>query len=273
MDHIKVTNQSAFTKSYHNDIEKMVIDDHEDDSKTIFELFINRDGIYDKLPEGLFHQTKGSRQVKTTQDAVKEHKQFKTEEKLARKFFAPIEKMLFQYEVSTELAEREALYDIANGKLNQAYYNFWNLEEDLPEPEANRFLHMLPYAAFIKGNTQATTTALRFILNKELGFTTGFRHEYGSVLHTDSFEDLRLGIDAVLGANHNELLPVWEFTISGIPQSQIHDFVDQAPLGRILQKFTDVFLPIEVEVVYQFETLMPKENETKTSILGYGCSL
>lgn len=273
MENIKVTAQGAFAKSYRNDIEKIVIDDHVDDSKTVFEVFLNRDGIYDKLPEGFFHQTKGSKKVRTVQDAVTEHKQFKTEEKQARKFFAPIEKMLFQYRLHTELAEREALYDIQNGKLNKTFYEFWNLGEGLPEPEANRLLQMMPYNNFIKGNTHATTTALGFILHREVAFKTKLRSENGHLPNAPKMDACRLGMDTVLGTSHSEWLPVWEFTISGVSQGQLHQFVQEAPIGRLLQKFTEVFLPLEVEVDYQFDALLPTEHETTQTILGYGSRL
>ncbi|MCH5720992.1 hypothetical protein [Niabella hibiscisoli] len=90
---IKAFNKGGFKKGFSNDVEQVLIE--ESGNRVSFEMALNRDGIYDLLPEGLFHQSKGNTRVNSVQDAVEEHKQFKEEEKLARKFFTPLEQLLF----------------------------------------------------------------------------------------------------------------------------------------------------------------------------------
>ncbi|MBK7098625.1 MAG: hypothetical protein IPH58_10065 [Sphingobacteriales bacterium] len=122
IEQIKTSQKGAFRKSYGGDIEKISIADYKDQYN--IDIALNRDSIYDKLPEGLFHQTKGGRYVKTVKDAVDEHKMFREEERYARRFFAPIEQMIFRYRIYTEQAEREALYDLQNGTINTGFYRF-----------------------------------------------------------------------------------------------------------------------------------------------------
>ena len=55
-DDLIVRFQGAFRKSYRNDIEELSA--AKDGSGQII-IKINRDSLYDKLPEGLFHQTRG----------------------------------------------------------------------------------------------------------------------------------------------------------------------------------------------------------------------
>ena len=52
---------------------------------------INREGLYDMLPEGLFHQPPASSIMITEEDMIRDIVQRREEEKQARNFFAPME--------------------------------------------------------------------------------------------------------------------------------------------------------------------------------------
>ena len=84
-DNIKTSQAGSFKKSFSNDIEKFELEEYRDSAE--FKITLNRDGIYDLLPEGLFHQTLGGKKIRTVLEAVTENKRFKDEEKNARKFF------------------------------------------------------------------------------------------------------------------------------------------------------------------------------------------
>ncbi|MCH5597551.1 hypothetical protein [Niabella ginsengisoli] len=163
---LKTYNKGGFKKGYSNDVDSVIIEEY--DNNLTFEITLNRDSIYDRLPEGLFHQTKGSSKINSVTEAIEEHKQFKEEEKQARKFFAPLEQLLFQYKAAAETAERDTLYDIQNGKLNSSFYKFWNISTDLPETNAGRLLQLMPYCDSIKGNMAATELALSNVLNRKI---------------------------------------------------------------------------------------------------------
>lgn len=271
IEHIKTTHKGSFKKSYSNDIEKITTDKYNDEF--YFDVVINRDGIYDKLPEGLFHQTRGSRYVQTVKDAVDEHKKYKEEESQARKFFAPLEQMIFRYRIYTELAERAALSNIQNGKLNSGFYQFWNIATDLPETEVGRLLQMMPYGYLIKGDVEATATALSYILNKQVAIKRSERKDSFTLSEPVCMPKCRLGMDTVLGTSCNELMPVWTFTIMEISANELAAYVENEPFGRLLQRFSEIFIPLEVDFVYEFDALPLAAEEFCESILGYGCSI
>src|SRR5690606_3220149 len=110
LKNINFTFKSAFRKKYRNDIERVKTED--DGNAVLFNLDINRNGIYDILPDGLIHQSAGSRRTAGTKGMLAEHKRFKVEEQKARKFFAPIEREIFLYSIFSELKERAILFEI-----------------------------------------------------------------------------------------------------------------------------------------------------------------
>lgn len=269
-DAITIRRQGTFRKSYRQDIESFEVEEYKNRYK--FDITINRNGIYDLLPEGLFHQTLGSARVKNTQDAVEEHKRYKEEEKAARNFFAPLEQMLFRYKVYSEVAENKALFDFQNGKLNPSFYDFWGIGQDILKEEANRLLVLMPYLNFTKGNTSATTAALGYILQKEVHLERQERPDsFG--LPGPKTDDYRLGINTVLGDQVNDLLQFWVFRIKHINKEDLENYVPGRPTGKLLQKFVEIFIPLEVEVNFEFETDEINEEEGAENILGYASYL
>lgn len=266
------TNQlGSFKKSYSNDIEKIEASDYA--NKTTFNIFINRNGIYDLLPEGLFHQTLGSGKTRSVKDAVSEHKRFKQEEKNARKFFAPVEQTLFRYRIYTELAENEALFDIQNGKLNRTFYSFWGIDQKLPRAEANRMLQMMPYCNFIKGNIEATIIALKFILNKEVTVSSDNRSNTVSLASPKAVKETRLGIDTVLGAEVKDVLQYWVFNINNLSSKELAGYVENGSINKLLKRFIEIFIPLEIDAEFEFSRNKEVEEDVAADILGYGSYL
>ncbi|HMR82915.1 MAG TPA: hypothetical protein PKE30_07275 [Niabella sp.] len=269
-NHIKITNKGGFKKGYSNDVETMLIETR--NSKTSFELQLNRDGIYDKLPEGLFHQTKGNSRVNSVQDAVEEHKQFKEEEKYARSFFAPLEQALFHYKADAESAERATLYDIQNGKLNEAFYRFWNISPDLPQALANRMLQLMPYSGMIKGDPDSTATALAYVLNREVSIAFSEVNESGS-LDAPVLSRQTLGVDTVTGNKPNIMNISWICTIAGIPGNELYKYAESNEIRAAIDRFTELFIPIDIDINFDFVPLNGPVAGTYENILGTGAYL
>lgn len=267
---INVLCRGGFRKGFSNDIEQVIIEDQ--GNRIDFEITLNRDGIYDLLPEGLFHQSRGSSRVSSVQDAVDEHKQFKEEEKLARKFFNPVEQLLFRYRAEAETAERTALYDIQNGKLNESFYQFWNIDIDLPEAPASRLLQLMPHADTIKLNMEATASALSHVLQKQVVFTKSLLPG-NSVLQQRNLSEQYLGIDATMGNSVEEWLTNWTCVILDIPDHELALYAAGGSLKKITDRFVEIFIPVEVDVLFDFRRADSLQDNAYENILGVGAYL
>ena len=268
--HIKTTNKGGFKKGYSNDVEAMVMETR--NHKTSFELLLNRDGIYDKLPEGLFHQTKGNSRVNSVQDAVEEHKQFREEEKYARSFFTPLEQALFHYKADAESAERATLYDIQNGKLNEAFYRFWNISPQLPQAQANRMLQLMPYSGMIKGYLSSTATALAYVLNREVSIALSEVNESGS-LDAAILSQQTLGVDTVTGNTTSIIAISWACSIAGIPGDELYKYAENNEIRAVIDRFTELFIPVDIDISFDFVPLSGPVAGTYENILGTGAYL
>lgn len=271
MDQLTTRQKGSFKKSFRPDADEITL--FPDANKPEAEVILNRDGLYDRLPEGLFHQTRGSSKTSTVGDAVAEHRRFKEEERQARRFFGPLEQMLFRYRIYTEQGERQALYNLGRGRAHSSLYAFWNLTTPLPEPEGSKMIRLMPYANFIKGNRPETAEALSFLLDREVILKQKVVTGNGGAASEISMGQTRLGLNAVLGKGSNDLFPKWIFLIKGVGQKELPAYVKGQPMGDLLQKFADIFIPLEVDVDFEFETIPVSEGEAYESILGYGCCI
>lgn len=269
IEQILVNTKGGFRKSFSNDVAEMVATE----TDCTFELVVNRDGIYDKLPEGLFHQTRGNSRVRTVQDAVDEHKRFKEEERQARSFFAPLEQLLFRYQVFVEMEEREGLFELQSGVRDPAWFSFWNFTESLPEEEAGRMLQLMPYLHFIKGDRASTEAALGHILGRKVVLREEERHSSFSMQAPATLADTLMGVNGALGHNTSELFHYWIFSIGGNSHDEMQPFIGRPGQTTILQKFEDLFIPFEIDVQFEFELQDEEAGKNTGAILGYGAHL
>jgi hypothetical protein len=269
-NNIKALNKGGFKKGFSNDVEQVFIE--EAGSGINFEMILNRDGIYDLLPEGLFHQSKGNTRVNSVQDAVEEHKQFKEEEKLARRFFTPLEQLLFLYRAGAEAAERGALYNIQNGQLNESFYHFWNIDVKLPEGPAGRLLRLMPYADSIKSDIDATAAALSYVLQSKVTLRASLIPDT-YLLQQENLSEQYLGVNATIGNTIGEWLTNWTCTISDIPDKDLALYVEGGALKKITDRFIEIFVPVEIDVLLDFRQAVDPGIETYENILGVGAYL
>lgn len=268
-DDLIIKHAGSFRKSYRNDIE--LINQNKGDSEEDILIEINRDSIYDKLPEGLFHQTKGGGNTSGLKAMVGEYRRYREEERQARKFFQPIEQEFFRYAVMVEEEERKLQYGILNGNLESDFYRFWNIDTALPKKPASILVLIMPWIRQIKGDINLTAKALSMILAKpvkaeikvveeQMNEGTGFR--LGA--------DASLSMDTVCGNQFAEPYVQWIFTIEDIDPGAIALYTPQQPYGKLLSRFDELFIPLEAEARFEYQYEKSVAAAETEHVLGYG---
>ncbi|WP_157976828.1 hypothetical protein [Taibaiella helva] len=267
-DEIIIRMAGSFRKSYRNDVER-VRAPKESGGALVIE--INRDGLYDRLPEGLFHQTRGGGNTNNLRAMTGEYRRYRDEERLARKFFQPIEQELFRYAVLTEAEERQLQFGMLKGKLDKEFYRFWNIDAQLPEGPASVLVLIMPWIRQIKGDLQLTARALSMMLGLPVTGTTHIEGEQdvpaeGFLLGDDA---VVLGVDTVCGHHFEEPYEQWIFSIEGVALQDMALYTSGKPYGLFLERFESLFIPLEVEVQYEYHC-DGQEEDAAEPVLGYG---
>ncbi len=255
--------------------------------KEALTLHLNRAGIYDSLPEALFHRLSGSRDA-TGVDMAKESMELKAEEKQARTFFRPFEHEIFFQRVRVALKETREFQGLFSDSLNGLVPGFWKTDKRIPTRYAGKLIKVLPFAHQIAGKYDLTAQCLELILEEEVKaeYTCGEIAEKPgdervfSGVEAGRLGKSKLGTDFLTGSTASGFTGRILFRIGPLKTTRPNDFFKGGPADLLLGCFFDFFIPVELEteVKVQVEASQQKfvlsgENETEESHLGYNTVL
>tara|TARA_R110002124_G_scaffold138798_1_gene302829 strand:- start:56058 stop:56984 length:927 start_codon:yes stop_codon:yes gene_type:complete len=243
-----IANQSTFSRPYRRDI--IDVDNLLNDNMLTFNL--SRNGLYDMLPEGLFHAPQTE---KAGSSFSAYRKSVKEEEKEARSFFAPIENEFFLQRLRIESKERELLDNFYN--LNDDFLiEFWNIDSEIPESYILKLIKLLPHSYKIAGDLELTRLTMEKVLNEKVTFNKKFEARNPSEENTQkkkSVDNFELGVNSVLATTKQKILsPILEVTIGPISEKKINNYLKKDGVLKFINTFYDYFIPIEIEVETKF---------------------
>lgn len=208
-----------FHRNYHKDVD--VVEESEYENH-LLQLKINREGLYDALPEGLFHQPiKHKKGEKSIEEIVQEIREQKAREKATRKFFLPVEQELYRARIALELEEVKYFINQRNIKEHRVFQDFWEIPPFLDYRQICNMVYLLPIAHHIVGNFALTELCFESILQNPIAIKNTYPmcHEIPTPFNeqTGQEDDLGIGLgEAALGQDFVLNSDTYQETIPGI---------------------------------------------------------
>jgi hypothetical protein len=269
---------SLFKRRYSKDIlraEKIVINDVNE----TLALYLARDGLYDLLPEGLFHASPDLAIASGKGMASDSKKEAKVEEE-TRTFFLPFENEFFYQRIQLELQERSILQRLNDNNLDDFFLNFWKIDRSFSHELIVKLSTMLPFVKEIVGDFSMTASCLGAILDEKVTHTVQYESEPGPETGFDrndngnSLGKASLGGNLITDGHSTENCKVICFTIGPLKKSGIDPYLNNGDIARFIDCFCSFFVPVEMD--YKFEVTVQKEmqefiiDQVKgESVLGY----
>jgi hypothetical protein len=276
-DHIVVSNDGRFFREYRHDV--YAIDLVEDSwLHQLIQLHLSRSGIYDLLPEGLFHQAVADRKSNNSAAEMAAHsRRDKKQENSARKFFQPIENSFFFQRVQLDREEENLLEGMDSGLLNDYFFSFWGFPEGLNKTSAMLLVLLLPYAHAIAGDLRLMQDCLEILLQEKVVISQAEPGMNRAGNSPNSLGMGELGNDMVCGNTFYEDYPCLLCTIGPLKNSTAVEYTLGGENDILLQVFNNYFAPAEADIVIQVEVdrsdALIELTETSGPILGYACAL
>lgn len=244
-----VNYQGQFKRPFRKDVLGAEITDFTYDSTQFVKVNLSRDGIYDLLPEGVFHQPNREQETMSVEEMTQTYRRHKAEEDAAREFFSPFENDFFRHSLQREDLEKELLLELNGSKPIDFFYTFWELDrETYPEVLISKLFRILPYAYQIVGNLELTVHCLSYLLNESVEITEkGYREQSGSDNEIRLGES-RLGLDMISGNVYMDYSLYLEFKIGPLKNSSFREYIHAGRLKKFIELFYEYFLPIETDV-------------------------
>jgi hypothetical protein len=263
-DNIRIRSLGLFKRPYSKDILGIEIAKNAQEKRKMLSIKAAREGLYDILPEGLFHQKIQTKPNPSTKDSVEEYKIHQEEEANARKFFLPLEQEFYRERVFLELEERRAcdlfLSDDQRGNFNHLV-SFWRLSDCLNKEQKSILLYLLPYCHSIVGNLQLTELSMEMVLGKKVKISYIESKENYQINGSETVLGRSgLGHNLVLGESFMDGLPSIKVDIGPLEKQDLEGYLPGGKNEKILSFLFGYFLPIEFEVEVKLLTSESDED-------------
>ncbi|MDH6253878.1 hypothetical protein M2347_003605 [Chryseobacterium sp. H1D6B] len=247
----------------------------------VFTIETYREGIYDYLPEGVFHPPSLGATRKNVESVVKEIRKQKRVEEDARKFFKPFELEMFFTEISALLKEFD--FDISSDTdaLLNTVSELWPLIKMLDKQNAYIFIHILPFFHNIRGDKKWFERAMSAFLHVpvEVTFTPNIIDDIEENDDSMLLGNSRLGVTYIPSGRHMDGQRNWVVNIGPIPYEDMKKYIHGNPFRKVLQALYDYFLPVTVDVEENFITekkeysFVLEDDKRNANRLGYSTFL
>ncbi len=275
-DEIVVNSLGIFRRRYGKDIASGEIREYRTNKRQYVNLDINRNGIYDLLPKGLFHQPQTRINNISSVQAIEEYRLQMQIENDSRLFFLPFEQEIYRLLLLLEAEERKSIFDVQNVFRSEVFIDFWNIPDFFNERQTCNLLYLLPLAGFIVGNYTLTKLCLESILNDrfEIIESLPLNHSVPETGLAD-LDSVYLGVNFIIGENYREVSYGIDVFIHLTEAEDIISYLEGGEKFKILQFMFDYLLPFDSDVSLHIvsEEKFELNEENYLSRLGISTSI
>lgn len=274
MDDMVVQPVGTFRRAFSRDVR--AIEKRESPSgKSQWHVELNRDGLYDALPEGLFHQPTTRKPNRTAEEIIEEINKQQAKEAAARRFFLPIEQEFYRQRV--QLTQEGQRYHLTPGNAltNQALIDFWEIPDFFDARQTFCLFHLLPLAHRIAGDYALTAQYMGLLTGNNITLRTTYvtSHVMDDRL-LPRLGNAQMGVDCIIGDCYPEHVAVTQLTVLLDNPEHLPDYLPGGKQLPVIQYLADYLLPVEADwqlsidfsPTYQEFVLTSDEH---TSRLGY----
>jgi type VI secretion system protein ImpH len=235
--------------------------------KDVLVVQTNREGLYDMLPEGLFHGTPTKNSSLSDSEMIADVKLKREEEKNARTFFMPFEVELNHMRVTLELYENRLDKKTSYNDLSAIFGAAWEEFDYLDNDQRITWMHLLP----VIKQKRNDVPFLRKLLPVLFGMPIQVVLNPSAINKTLIPEDLQfklgggdLGTDSIIGDSICSESEEIHLLIGPAEDDKLLKFLPGMQYKKLMDTVTSYLIPIESSL--KFELISKEEN--KIGLLG-----
>ncbi len=263
-------------RSFRKDVEAVTEEISDYNNKEYTLITTHKEGIYDMLPQGLFHSPTIPKKANTQKEIIDNIKKHRIEESNARRLFLPFEAAINHLRIQMALFESRLDKGAHHNDLVNLFRNHWEIFKYLDTAQSDIFLQVLPLIHDIRDDYEGAATIIELLLLVPVKITG---RQQGMVKSANPvfscLNDTQLGINfttgnAVYDGGEDEIV----VTIGPIKNELLKQFMPGTKNSKILEMLCDYLLPVHVDVTTDFELfdsekgmrLADKENDFNSSL-------
>ncbi len=226
---------------------------------------VNREGLYDIVPQNLFHQPLKRNPQRSTEQVLEEIRRNRKLEKDTRQFFLPLEQEFYRHRLLVELEERRLLLDDKADAQSELFTRFWNFPRFLDAQQCYNLVFLLPVVHKIVGDLDTAAICYSYILNQPVHIQSVPPPRRALPEAPEMFlGGPTLGVDFVVGDEFADTIPGIRITVGPIDKESAAEFLPTARMAKVVDYLSGFLLPFEADV----ETVLEVEDSGRAFTFG-----
>ena len=259
----------SMKRSYRKDVDAVTDEISDYNNKEYTHITTHKEGIYDMLPEGLFHSPTLPKSVTTQKEIIESIKKHRVEERNARRFFLPYEAAINHLRIQIALYESRLDKGAHHDELLNIFKGYWKIFQWLDTNQSNIFLQVLPLIHDIRDDYEVAATIFELIFSLQVKIS-GQRKQPSRPVDPffSCLNDSILGINFTTGngwfdGGEDEII----VTVGPIDNGQLKEFMPGEKNDKILELLCDYLLPVHIDITTNFE-LIDGDKEMRLAEIG-----
>ncbi len=263
-------------RSFRKDVDSVTDEISDYNNKEYTLITTHKEGIYDMLPQGLFHSPTLPKKATTQKEIIDNIKKHRIEESNARRLFLPFEAAINHLRIQMASFESRLDKGAHHNDLVNLFKNHWEIFKYLDTAQSDIFLQVLPLVHDIRDDYESAATIFELILSVPVKITGRLQGQLRSANPVfSSLNDTQLGINFTTGnaaydGGEDEIV----VTVGPINNEQLKQFMPGTKKNKILEMLCDYLLPVHVDINTDFELydtekimrLADKENFSNSTL-------
>jgi type VI secretion system protein ImpH len=274
MDDIEITSNSVFLRNFHFDIEKVEDAEYTSSRKKRLRFVVNRDGIYDSLPEDVIHQSSERQPYYENDKIMQEIKLQQQREQAARSFFLPYEQEFFRLRVKLEWEERRFMFANSGHVDASVLGKLWEFSELFDDEQKSKLGALMPAMHQLAGKKELCSFLATQISGDEVEIKDGYK-PWLSYSDEPELGNTTLGKGFFLGGEYQSMEPADVWNIRVTDTSTLTDYMPGGKKAEMHRFLSDLMTPLENDVRMELDLrkeqdgfILDDQNEA-FSHLGY----
>lgn len=270
MERTLISRKGGSRRGYSKDIENVDVDFSQTDLCDYLYININRNGIYDNLPEVLFHSPFVSGTDRSKNDILKEIQEHREKERRIRRLFGPMEATLDHFRVSMQLHERRIIQKNQYRNYIEIFTPYWPFIKLLPLHQAVYFMRAVPMIQDINNDFGQMSQVMSGTLGVPVRIKNGSMSVTKYITLDGRLSRLghcKLGETMILGNCFNDGYHDIMINIGPISRDKVEYFIKDADGDKILKALIDMIIPCDRQVKVKFKV------KSEDAVFSFGNNL
>lgn len=254
LDDLIINPVGLFKRPFGRDISRVDWEEAQHTVQRWLRIDLNRSGLYDILPEGVFHQPTSNDTSASKESTLREMAIQQEREQQARRFFLPIEQEFFRQRVRIEQEQRALLTGDDSALSDDTLRWFWELPDFLTSTQRMRLLYLLPMMHQLAGDLPRMEACFGQLLNERVRLHLKSPVSDYLLVDTPTLGRWQLGANSVFDGWLNDGEPVLHITIYIDQLERLTDYLPGGVSQKLVNWLAGYLVPLDTNTHLELDT-------------------